>query len=232
MTRYLKLAPLVFFLCACLLLLVGCAKAPADQVKEGQSLLASEPAQALEHAQSVIDKLRTEPARPERDKMLVDARLLKIEALGSLSTEKAMSEFEAFDKESPGRVNGQVLWGLAVQMSGQGGDGQNTAVMLLDQGIKRFPESAAQYKGLIDNIKRNPNSGGSHALKKLVATTAWPMSAETTFRSAPAASSELQEVRQQSWGADVRMPRRTPEARPARAEQTPCDPGRPMSLSG
>jgi hypothetical protein len=63
MARYFKLAPLVFCLCACLLLLViGCAKAPADLVEAGRAQLVSDPAKALEDAQAAIDKLTSEPA--------------------------------------------------------------------------------------------------------------------------------------------------------------------------
>jgi hypothetical protein len=168
MARYLKLAPLVFFLCACLLLLVvGCAKAPADQVKEGQAVLSTDPAKALEHAQAAIDKLGTAPAGPERDKTLFDARVLKIEALGFTNQDQAMREFEALSKDSPGQVTGQLVWQMASALNEGSGSGQGAAVALLDEGKKRFPDRASQFDGLITSIQANPSASGKSALSKL-----------------------------------------------------------------
>src|SRR5262245_58231205 len=138
MARYFKLAPLVFCLCACLLLLViGCAKAPADLLKDARASLIPDPAKALDQAQAAIDKLTSEPAGTERDKMLFEAKVMKLEALGFVDSAKAKSEYESLRKEAPSLMTGQVLWDVAVELR-EGSVGQGTAIALLDQGKKDF----------------------------------------------------------------------------------------------
>jgi hypothetical protein len=168
MARYFKLAPLVFLMCACLLLLVvGCSKPAAEQVKEGQALLVSDAPKALEHAQAAIDQLASQPASPERDKTLFDARVLKIEALGASSTAQAMAEYETLAKDSPTQLTSQVVWEIALALREGTGEGQGTAVTLLDAAKKRFPDSAAKFQSLIDSITNNPNESGKKALSSL-----------------------------------------------------------------
>jgi len=167
MARYFKLAPLVFCLCACLLLLViGCAKAPADLVEAGRAQLVSDPAKALEDAQAAIDKLTSEPAGAERDKMLFEARVLKFEALGFIDTPKAMSEYAALKKDAPSQMSGTVVFDAAVQLR-EGAVGQSTAVALLDQALKDYPASKDKLDALLESIKANPNAAGKDMLKSL-----------------------------------------------------------------
>jgi hypothetical protein len=167
MARYFKLAPLVFCLCACLLLLViGCAKAPADLLTDARASLIPDPAKALDQAQAAIDKLDSEPAGAERDKMLFEAKVMKLEALGFVDSAKAKSEYESLRKDAPSLMTGQVLWDIAVELR-EGSVGQGTAIALLDQGKKDFPDFAARYQGMIESIMKNPNQGGKDELSKL-----------------------------------------------------------------
>lgn len=168
MARYLKLAPLVFFLGACLLLLLGCGGSGSGDPRTNldkaiTALDGGDSDAAYRYAQTAIDALQGKAGDPD---LLFQARLIRARALAATQPGKALEDFEVLWKDAPkvadGDAHDQMIRSLARTDAGK-----SKAIDLAVEGKQRFPQQADRFDRTLQQMSENATGADQAKLKSL-----------------------------------------------------------------
>ncbi|MFO0982002.1 MAG: hypothetical protein U1E76_09705 [Planctomycetota bacterium] len=154
-----KLAPLVFFLAACIVLLIGCdASTPSQNVARAEQLVeGGDSAAALALADGAIEALAKASNDPDA---LFRAHVLRCRALAESNAEKAFEEWQGLVNDNPKAADAAVTESV-VRSLRRTREGQGFAVTAAERAKQRFPDQSATFDAILQDMSNDDTLSGA-----------------------------------------------------------------------